>query len=105
MPEVREQDAALALISFPLGDERKSGVLFPNFGHSSTNGYQLEVPYYFNLAPNYDLTLTPGLLSARGVQLGEEFRYLTKRSHGVIDGNFLPGDRQAHSDRTYFHAA
>ncbi|MGO9993697.1 MAG: LPS-assembly protein LptD [Steroidobacteraceae bacterium] len=90
-------------ISFPLGDERKSGVLFPSFGHSSSNGYQLEVPYYFNLAPNYDLTLTPGILSARGVQLAEEFRYLTASSHGVIDGTFLPDDKQEHGNRTYFH--
>jgi LPS-assembly protein len=90
-------------ISFPIGDERKSGVLFPSFGHSTSNGYQLDVPYYFNLAPNYDLTLTPGILSARGVQLGEEFRYLTASSHGTIEGNFLPGDRQEHSDRSYFH--
>jgi LPS-assembly protein len=90
-------------ISFPLGDERKTGVLFPSFGHSSSNGYQLEVPYYFNLAPNYDLTLTPGILSARGVQLGEEFRYLTASSHGTIDGTFLPDDRQEHGNRTYFH--
>src|ERR1019366_7817029 len=91
-------------LSFPIGDERKSGVLFPNVGHSSSNGYQLEVPYYFNLAPNYDLTLTPGLLSARGVQLGGEFRYLTTSSHGQIEANFLPGDKQLHSDRTFFHA-
>jgi LPS-assembly protein len=90
-------------ISFPLGNERKSGVLFPSFGHSSSNGYQLEVPYYFDLAPNYDLTLSPDYLSARGVQLGEEFRFLTASSHGVIDGNFLPNDKQEHSDRTYFH--
>ncbi len=90
-------------ISFPLGDERKSGVLFPSFGHSSSNGYQIEVPYYFNLAPNYDLTLTPGILSARGVQLGVEFRYLTENSHGTLEGNFLPDDKQTHSDRDYFH--
>jgi LPS-assembly protein len=90
-------------ISFPLGDERKSGILFPNFGHSTSNGYELEVPYYFNLAPNYDLTLTPGLLSARGVQLGGEFRYLTAGSHGQIEANFLPDDKQAHSNRSYFH--
>jgi LPS-assembly protein len=90
-------------ISFPLGDERKSGVLFPDFGHSTTNGYQLDVPYYFNLAPNYDLTLTPGILSARGVQLGAGFRYLTASSHGTIEGNFLPDDKQEHSNRSYFH--
>jgi LPS-assembly protein len=90
-------------ISFPLGGERKSGVLFPSFGHSTSNGYQLEVPYYFNLAPNYDLTLRPGLLSARGVQLGADFRYLTEGSHGQIEANFLPDDRQAHNDRSFFH--
>ena len=90
-------------ISFPLGDDRKSGVLFPNFGHSTSNGYQLEVPYYFNLAPNYDLTLTPGFMTARGVQIGEQFRYLTESSHGLIEGNFLPDDKQEHGNRTYFH--
>jgi LPS-assembly protein len=90
-------------ISFPLGDERKSGLLFPSFGHSSSNGYELEVPYYFNLAPNYDLTLTPGELSARGVQLGAEFRFLTASSHGQIEANFLPDDKQTHFDRGYFH--
>ncbi len=90
-------------ISFPLGDERKSGVLFPSFGHSSSNGYEVEVPYYFNLAPNYDLTLTPGEQTARGVYLGEEFRYLTESSHGIISGNFLPDDKQEHGNRTYFH--
>src|ERR1700688_2893675 len=88
-------------ISFPVGDERKSGLLFPSFGHSGNNGFELEVPYYFNLAPNYDLTLTPGLLSARGVQLGGQFRYLTPGSHGQVDATFLPSDAVAHTDRSY----
>jgi LPS-assembly protein len=88
-------------ISFPLGDERKSGLLFPILGHSSSNGFDVEVPYYFNLAPNYDLTLTPGVLTARGVELTEDFRYLTAGSHGILDGNFLPDDKQQHSDRSY----
>jgi LPS-assembly protein len=89
-------------ISFPLGDERKSGLLFPSFGHSGSNGFDLEVPYYFNLAPNYDLTLTPGLLTSRGVELAEQFRYLSSSSHGQIDGTFLPNDSQTRSDRSYF---
>src|SRR6202020_2833371 len=88
-------------ISFPLGDERKSGLLFPSLGHSSSNGFELEVPYYFNLAPNYDLTVTPGILTARGVQLAEDFRYLTASSHGVLDATFLPNDKQQHDDRSY----
>jgi LPS-assembly protein len=88
-------------ISFPLGDERKSGVLFPSLGHSGSNGFELEVPYYFNLAPNYDLTATPGVLTARGVQLAEDFRYLTASSHGQLDATFLSNDKQLHEDRSY----
>jgi LPS-assembly protein len=90
-------------ISFPLGDERKSGVLFPTFGHSGSNGFDVEVPYYFNLAPNYDLTVTPALLTARGVQLAENFRYLTASSHGELDATFLANDKQLHEDRSYLH--
>ncbi|HME38670.1 MAG TPA: LPS assembly protein LptD [Steroidobacteraceae bacterium] len=88
-------------ISFPVGDERKSGLLFPNFGHSGSNGFELQVPYYFNLAPNYDLTMTPGLLTARGVQLAGQFRYLTANSHGELDTTFLPNDKQEHDNRSY----
>ena len=88
-------------ISFPLGDDRKSGLLFPSFSNSGSTGFDLEVPYYFNLAPNYDLTLTPALLTARGVQLTEQYRYLTPGSHGQIDATFLPNDSQVHTDRAY----
>jgi LPS-assembly protein len=88
-------------ISFPLGDQRKSGVLFPSFGHSGNNGYEFQAPYYFNLAPNYDLTLTPGILSARGFQLAENFRFLTHSSHGEVDGTFLPNDKKQNGDRSY----
>ncbi len=91
-------------ISFPLGDERKSGILFPTMGHSSNNGFEFELPYYFNLAPNYDLTLTPGILTARGVQLAEDFRYLTSDSHGQLDATFLPNDKRSDDDdRSYTH--
>ena len=89
-------------ISFPLGEDRKSGMLFPSFAHSRTNGWEFELPYYFNIAPNYDLTFTPGFLSARGVQLAENFRFLTRTSHGEVDATFLPNDKVEHSDRSYF---
>jgi LPS-assembly protein len=88
-------------LSFPLGDERKSGVLFPSFGHSGSSGFELHVPYYLNLAPNYDLTLTPGVLTSRGVQLAGDFRYLTTDSHGQLDATFLPDDKQLHENRGY----
>lgn len=87
------------VISFPVGDARKSGFLFPSFGTSDKSGFELGVPYYFNLAPNYDLTLTPFLLSRRGFGLGAEYRYLTERSRGDLDTRFLPGDDLAGRDR------
>jgi len=90
-------------LAFPLGDDRQSGLLFPSLGHSGNNGYQLDVPYYFNLAPNYDATLTPGYLSKRGVQLGGEFRFLTEGSHGQLEENFLPNDSIEHGDRYFVH--
>jgi LPS-assembly protein len=93
----------LPYISFPLGDQRKSGFLFPTIGHSRSNGVQLATPYYFNLAPNYDLTLTPELLSARGVELGGQLRFLTAASRGEFDGVFLPDDSITHDNRAYLH--
>jgi LPS-assembly protein len=90
-------------ISFPLGSERKSGFLVPILNHSGSNGYEIGVSYYFDLAPNYDLTLTPEYLSLRGVELGGEFRFLTDSSHGQIETEFLPNDKETNSDRYYLH--
>ena len=90
-------------ISFPVGDARKSGFLFPTLGNSTKSGVLIGAPYYFNLAPNYDLTLSPGLQSKRGVEMGGEFRYLTGISHGTLEGNFLPSDSLANTDRHYEH--
>ncbi len=87
------------VISFPVGSARKSGFLFPSFGNSDKSGFELGVPYYVNLAPNYDLTVTPFLLSRRGFGLGAEYRYLTERSRGDIDAQYLPGDDLAGRDR------
>lgn len=87
------------VISFPVGAARKSGFLFPSFGNSDKSGFELGVPYYFNLAPNYDLTLRPFALSRRGFGLGVDYRYLTGRSKGELETNYLPGDALAGIDR------
>jgi len=88
-------------ISFPAGDARKSGLLFPSFGTSSKSGFEFGVPYYFNLAPNYDATLMPTWFSRRGIELSGNFRYLTEGSHGKFEGRFLPSDQLANRDRGY----
>ncbi|MBI2785937.1 MAG: LPS assembly protein LptD [Legionella longbeachae] len=79
-------------LSFPTAKERKSGFLMPLGGYSNVGGFDLGFPYYLNLAPNYDLTLTPHVYTERNVMMGGEFRYLTMNSVGVFSGNFLPND-------------
>lgn len=91
--------AGAPAFSFPLNNERRSGVLPPLFGYGSNSGADLTVPYYFNLAPNRDLTLYPRILSSRGVQLGGDFRYIGDGYSGRIRAEFLPDDKKAGRDR------
>lgn len=85
-------------IDFPLSNERKSGFLMPTV-KSGSDGLQITVPYYFNLAPNYDLTLSPTYVADRGIMLGSEFRYLQPGYTGIISNEYLPGDKKTHRDR------
>lgn len=86
-------------LSFPLSDVRKTGLLAPHIGHSSNSGFFLSVPYYFNLAPNYDDTLTARVIEKRGLQLLNEFRYLGSNFSSNLDLEYLPSDRMSKSDR------
>lgn len=86
-------------LSFPLTDARKTGLLSPHIGHSSNSGFFISIPYYFNLAPNYDDTLTARLLEKRGVQFTNEFRYLGRNNSGSLDVEYLPNDRITNTDR------
>lgn len=86
-------------LTFPVRKERKSGLLLPTYGTTTKGGIDISVPYYLNLAPNYDLTLTPRLLTKRGMMLGGEFRYLGESFEGEMTGAYLPNDRVTHSDR------
>lgn len=78
--------------SFPVTDERKSGLLAPKIKSSDKSGFQLELPYYLNLAENYDATITPRYMSKRGLQLLTEFRYLVDQQNGKIDIEYLNKD-------------
>jgi LPS-assembly protein len=89
----------LPYLSFPISDERKSGFLMPQVGVGSTRGTMIAAPYYLNLSPNYDATLTPRLMSKRGVQLQSEFRYLGHASNSFLDLEYLPHDKQTGDDR------
>jgi LPS-assembly protein len=86
-------------LSFAIGRERKSGVLPPLYRVTSNLGLELEVPYYWNIAPNRDMTLSPRLIQRRGLMLGSEFRYLWTRGQGILDLDYLGNDKVTKSDR------
>jgi len=86
-------------LEFPLSNERKSGFLTPTFGSSSIRGFDAAVPYYLNLAPNYDATLTPRVITKRGFQLGGQFRYLLDNGLGGVEAEDLPYDRVTGTNR------
>lgn len=90
-------------ISFPVGNERKSGFLFPTIGTSSRSGYSLEVPWYWNIAENYDATFAPIYYSKRGLKLDTEFRYLNAAGAGQLDVQYLPDDREFGEERSLVH--
>jgi len=76
-------------IYFPIDDRRQSGFLAPSIGSSSDTGFSLQTPYYFNLAPNFDATLYPHLMTDRGLLMEGEFRYLTRSSEGQFGAAYL----------------
>lgn len=93
--------------SFSISDKRKSGFLTPSFGYTSQSGIDLTAPYYFNLAPNYDATVIPHVMGVRGLQVQNEFRYLTQRSEGRVEIDILPDDLVRKRERyagKYIHA-
>ena len=79
-------------LRFPLSGTRTTGLLPPNFERNSLRGYELALPIYVNLAPNYDLTLTPRFSSQQNHSLETEFRYLTRVSFSEFNAVFLPSD-------------
>lgn len=79
-------------INFPIDDRRTTGFLFPSWGLNDENGFDFETPFYWNIAPNMDMTLRPRYLSKRGVLLGGEYRYLTEISSGLVGWEYMPYD-------------
>lgn len=92
----------LPWMSWPLSDARKTGFLFPRAVNSDSRGFELSVPWYWNIRPNMDATLTPRFMSRRGLQLRNEFRYLTANSdwelkYDVIDDRIF-GDVRSQAE-------
>ncbi len=87
---------------FPTDERRRTGLLFPSISNSSRNGFDWRQPIYLNLAPNYDVTLSPRLMTKRGAQLGAQFRYLVEGGAGTVEGAYMPNDDLRDRDRGQF---
>jgi LPS-assembly protein len=85
---------------FPLAGQRQSGILPPTIGTTNKTGFDLSVPYYWNIAPNYDFTFTPRFMSRRGLQLGGELRYLGAAYNGAARAEWLPRDNVSDERRS-----
>lgn len=88
-------------IDFPFEKQRKSGFLAPSFGTTTRSGVEFALPYYWNIAPHMDATITPRVLSKRGMQMIGEYRYLGENYSGEDGIEFLPNDNQADRDRWF----
>ncbi|MCD8558784.1 MAG: LPS assembly protein LptD [Shewanella xiamenensis] len=81
-------------MTVPVSDKRKTGFLYPSFSTSTTNGFEVSAPYYWNIAPEYDLTFTPNYMTNRGLFTKTEFRYLAgEAQNGRLNFEYLGSDR------------
>lgn len=88
----------LPYIKFPVDERRSSGLLFPTIGIGGDNGLDYAQPIYWNLAPNYDATITPRFIQQRGTALEVEFRHLSDWSNTEILTSYLGSDKGGNDD-------
>ncbi|HEX6692266.1 MAG TPA: LPS-assembly protein LptD [Burkholderiales bacterium] len=85
--------------SFPLNNRRRSGLLAPYYSQTSQRGFEVGIPYYWNIAPEYDATFTPATMSRRGTQLKSQGRYLNQDFSGELRFEYLPDDKEFGTSR------
>ncbi|EIN4361095.1 LPS assembly protein LptD [Vibrio parahaemolyticus] len=86
-------------MTMPIGNTRKTGFLFPSLSYGSSDGMEVEVPFYWNIAPQYDMTLTALYMQQRGTKLDTDFRYLTDGwGEGKLKGEYLNSDKKYQDD-------
>lgn len=92
----------LPWMSFPIDGRRKSGFLYPHASSANDNGFEIGIPYYWNIAPQQDATLTPRYFTDRGFMLTGEYRLLTPRSAGTLEFDFLFNDKKTSRNRNHY---
>jgi len=91
----------LPYMTFPIDDRRKSGFLYPYISTANDNGLEFSIPYYWNIAPAQDATITPRYFTQRGFMLTGEYRFITRHTGGQLDFDYLNKDKQ--TDERRFH--
>ena len=84
----------LPYFSFPISSARQSGFLIPSMGSSEERGFEVSIPYYWNIAPNQDATFTFRPMTKRGLMADAEYRFLGEKQEGTLYGALLANDRK-----------
>jgi len=92
----------LPWMTFPIDDRRKSGFLYPFISSANDNGFEFSIPYYWNIAPNQDATLTPRYFTERGFMLTGEYRFITPRTGGTLNFDYLHDDTKTGDTRFHY---
>ncbi|MBU2887592.1 LPS-assembly protein LptD [Gilvimarinus agarilyticus] len=87
-------------LAFPIGDERQSGLLFPSFSQSTNNGVEYAQPFYWNIAPQLDATLTPSYMEKHGTLLDINVRHLSSFFSSELNASYLPDDRGGYDQQS-----
>jgi LPS-assembly protein len=90
----------LPYMTFPIDDRRKSGFLYPFISTANDNGFEFSIPYYWNIAPNQDATIIPRYFTERGAMLTGEHRFMTRRTGGTLNFDYMRNDTKT-SDTRY----
>jgi LPS-assembly protein len=108
---IKAKDALLSLrgipimyspyIDFSTTSQRRSGWLLPTAGSTTTSGFEMSIPYYFNLSPTHDATITTRNMAKRGLQLDGEYRYLSENFAGTSQIQYLNKDKESDIDKRY----
>jgi LPS-assembly protein len=88
--------------TFPIDDRRKTGFLYPDFGNTNDNGFEMGVPFYWNILPNHDATLTARYFTNRGFMLNGNYRFLTPKNNGNLDFDWMPDEKDTGDLRYHY---
>jgi len=90
-------------ITFPLSEKRRTGLLAPSYTQSVENGFEVAIPFYWDIAPNYDATITARNMASRGTQFKSEWRYLQNDFLGQFDYDYIGDDRLSGERRRSYY--